>query len=322
MTAGTATTTLTPAEARALILAGDVREPLVVDGALDLSGRADLHELPAHLTCARLDVSGSALTELPEHLTCDELVARDLPLRSVPATLRVKYRLVLDDCTLLDTLPEDLRVGSLGLRRCRSLRALPEGLDVHFLDAIGADALTAWPARGAVRYGHLTLRDCVNLTSLPDWLDTVAQLDLSGCVNLTALPAGLRVTAWIDVGGSGLTALPRGTTVPLRWRGVVVEPRVAFHPESITGRDVLATPNVEVRRVMMERMGPSRFVEEVGARVLDRDTDAGGERRLVRVPLEGDEDFVAVCVRCPSTGRSYVLRVPPAVRTCHEAAAW
>lgn len=31
---------------------------------------------------------------------------------------------------------------------------------------------------------------------------------------------------------------------------------------------------------------------------------------------------VCVSVQCPSTGRRYLIRVPPNTRTCHQAAAW
>jgi len=76
------------------------------------------------------------------------------------------------------------------------------------------------------------------------------------------------------------------------------------------------------RRVLLERVGFERFLREVEAEVVDEDTDAGGERRLLRVAMQGDEDLVCVSVKCPSTGRQYLLRVPPRTRTCHEAVAW
>jgi hypothetical protein len=80
--------------------------------------------------------------------------------------------------------------------------------------------------------------------------------------------------------------------------------------------------NAEVRRVMLERMGYERFLRDAGAKVLDRDTDAGGPRQLLRVPLPDDEPLVCLAVFDPSTGRRYLLRVPPRIRTCHQAAAW
>lgn len=114
---------------------------------------------------------------------------------------------------------------------------------------------------------------------------------MSGCRGITALPEGLRISSWLDVAGSGLTELPPGQNIPLRGRGVRVDARVAFRPGTL-----------------------------MGAQVLNR--DAGGERTLVRVALAGDEPFVAVSVACSSTGRQYVLRVPPTVETAHAASAW
>ena len=55
---------------------------------------------------------------------------------------------------------------------------------------------------------------------------------------------------------------------------------------------------------------------------LDKDSDAGGVRRLLRVEFAGDEPLVCLNVFCPSTGRQYMLRVPPQMRHCHAAAAW
>ena len=73
---------------------------------------------------------------------------------------------------------------------------------------------------------------------------------------------------------------------------------------------------------MIERMGFDRFMREAGAERLDADRDPGGPRELLRVPMQGDEDIVCLSVRCPSTGRHYLLRVPPTMKTCHQAAAW
>lgn len=312
---------LNAAEARQLLLAGEARGPLKFRGRLDLSGQRNLR-LPAGLCGDTLDLSDTMLTELPENLQVGELIARNLPLQSVPASLRVRFRLTLDGCARLQTLPGGLNVGSLNLQDCLSLEALPEGLDVCFLNVNRCEALSEWPARAQVRFGHLSARDCLSLRALPGWLTQVAQLDISGCRGITALPPGLRVSGWLDVAGSGLTSLPAGSVPALRWRGVRVDERLAFAPETIDGAEILAQDNAEVRRVMMERVGYERFLEEVGATVLDRDTDVGGERTLVRVELPGDEPFVAVCVGCPSTGRRYTLRVPPTITRAQAASAW
>jgi hypothetical protein len=77
-----------------------------------------------------------------------------------------------------------------------------------------------------------------------------------------------------------------------------------------------------MRRVMVERMGLNRFIAETHGEEVDADHDAGGPRRLLRIPFDGEDDLVCVVVCCPSTGQQYVLRVPPDVRTCRQAIAW
>ena len=145
---------------------------------------------------------------------------------------------------------------------------------------------------------------------------------------MTSLPEGLTVTGWLDLAHSGLVApgnlgLPRslhGTA--LRWAGAPIDVRIAFEPDSITAKEVLSQTNSEVRRAMLDRIGVTRFLQEANARRLDADRDPGGPRELLQVKLVGDEDLVALSCRCPSTGRHYKIRVPPATKTCHQAAAW
>ncbi len=169
--------------------------------------------------------------------------------------------------------------------------------------------------------GHLDLSGVRDLYELPEGL-TCESLDISDCMNLTVLPKGLHVTYWIEVAGCGITGLPAGHGFALLWRGVSVTDRIAFEPQSMTGQDILQLENAELRRVMIERIGYETFIEQVGGLVKDRDSDPGGERQLVQVPFDDDEPLVVLKVTCPSTGRIYVLRVPPYMRTCKQAAAW
>jgi hypothetical protein len=314
--------TYTAETAKRLILGGDAPSGMHVTGSLNLSGSKRLRRLPEDLTCASLDISDcDALTELPRGLRCQYLNAQNSRLTALPADLNVKFRLDLSNSLNLVRLPENLSVGSLILRECTALRELPEGLDTSFLDLTGCTRLERFPNRGRISIGHLVLRGCTRLQALPDWLERLAQVDLAGCERLERLPEGLRISSWVDVADTGITALPDAST-PLRWRGVPVDARIAFQPATIRGHEILETENLELRRVKLERMGYERFIEEVDAQVLDRDRDAGGERKLLRVPFPGDEDFVAVWVICPSTARNYVLRVPPTIKTCRAAAAW
>ena len=292
--------------------------------SLDLSGCVHLRCLPKDLSVTRLNLRGcSSLQCLPSGLRCYELDLRETPLETLPADLDVEYKLDLSGCAALRELPENLKVGSLILTGCTSLTALPEGLDVYFLDISGCTRLQTWPRRASVRVGRLNARGCAQLTTLPPWLMNLAQLDIRGCANLTHLPDDLRVSAWLDIADSGIQFLPAHLdATALRWRGIPIDARIAFAPETITSTEILGTANAELRRVLLERKGYEAFLAEAQAQTLDTDTDPGGQRRLLRVPLSGDEDLVCISVFCPSTGRQYIIRVPPKTRTCRQAAAW
>lgn len=251
-----------------------------------------------------IDLSGEDLKAFPPHPAAD-------------------ISITLQNCTSLVELPESLSTGSLNLSGCVALERLPASLNVAFLDLADCTALRELPVNLRLRAGRLNLRNCVRLTQLPAGLGEVAQLDLSGCLNIRALPDDLMVTSWIDVGGSGITSLPpRLDHVGIRWNGIAVSRRVAFQPEMLTHTEILAERNAELRRVMIERFGYERLFEAAGAEELDRDRDAGGERRLLRIEIPNDEALVCVSVRCPSTGHQFVLRVPPAMTTCRQAVAW
>ena len=90
----------------------------------------------------------------------------------------------------------------------------------------------------------------------------------------------------------------------------------------MTGQDILNVENIELRRVLIERLGYETFLQQVGGLIRSSDRDAGGERQLVCIPFEDDEALMVLKVICPSTGHIHVLRVPPYIRTCREAAAW
>lgn len=291
---------------------------------LDLSDSKWLEALPADLNVTTLIAERcEKLATLPGDLRAYEVRARGSGLREVCQGIAVGYKLALGECRSLTTLPAGLRVGVLDLRGCTALEGLPEGLDVDFLELDGCTALTGWPASGSVRLGRLSLRGCAQVTELPAWIGPLSQLDLAGCSRIIALPESLQVSGWIDLAGTGITRLPAGCArAQLRWRGVPIDQRIAFSPDSITSAEILAETNAERRRVLLERCGYERFLGEAQASVRDRDTDPGGPRELLVLPMDGDEDLVCVSVRCPSTSRRYVIRVPPDTPTCRHAVAW
>ena len=268
-----------------MLQAFDLKTPTVavlVEGKLLVEGKP--HWLLAHQARYAIDLTGTAeLRELPPRL-------------SVPV-------LILDDCTNLVALPEDLDVIDLSMRGCVSFER--------------------WPMRMRGHFARINLRGCVGLRNLPDALCSVAHLDLSGCAEITELPEHLIVTGSIDLADTEVRRLPPGVEgATVKWRGVTIPARVALDPESITMNEIVMEANAERRRVLVERMGYRRFIAESDANIRDRDRDAGGPRELLSVDLGDDGWLVCLSVRCPSTGDRYMLRVPPTVRTCHEAAAW
>lgn len=338
--------TFSPKEAVNLILDGKAPRTMTVDGPLSLAGNPKLgpEQLPETLAASTLDFQDcpqlttlsprlqvrnlnlrgcSGLTHLPSPLKCYQLDLSGTGISHLPDDLQVAYKLDLSDCQALETLPSNLKVGTLMLRNCRSLQQLPEGLEVSFLDISGCPQLQTWPQQIHIGQGGLYARGCVGFTRLPDTIGPLAQLDVSGCSRLQQLPEGLRVSSWVDIADTGITQMPTSLQgVQLRWRDVFVEERIVLHPETITVEEILTERNAEIRRVLLERFGYDHFMLQAQAEVLDVDQDPGGERRLLRVPLEGDEDLVCLSVCCPSTADQYIIRVPPDMQSCHQAAAW
>ena len=178
---------------------------------------------------------------LPARLHCYELDARGSHLTSLPTDLKIDGRLVLDGCPALARLPEGLTAGSISLRNCPALCALPENISTWFLDMTGCSRFETWPANGTIHHGALILRNCASVQSLPSWVGRLSQLDLAGCVQIREIPDNITVSSWVDIGGTGITGLPPCLAgVPLRWRGVRVDERIAFHPEQLTAQEALS----------------------------------------------------------------------------------
>ncbi len=104
------------------------------------------------------------------------------------------------------------------------------------------------------------------------------------------------------------------------WRGVRVTERIIMQCDRLTGQEIMKERNAEVRRAMIEKIGTTRFFDLVG-NPKPIHTDDTGE--LYRIALKDDpEPLVAVRVKDPSTGRVYLLRVPPTITRAREGVAW
>jgi hypothetical protein len=107
------------------------------------------------------------------------------------------------------------------------------------------------------------------------------------------------------------------------FNGIAVPRNIIEHPEAITVRRIIEVQNLEIRRVMIERYGLSRYVVDSGAALIHE--DASG--RLYRKEFEDDEPLLMVQVinstpEPDGSFKEYFLRVPPTIRTAKEAVAW
>ena len=105
--------------------------------------------------------------------------------------------------------------------------------------------------------------------------------------------------------------------------GVRVEPWIVEEPQRIAPDTIAAANNSEVRRVLMERYGVERYLNDVGAVPFAH--DAFGT--LYRLDHPSRAPIVLVKVRNATpepdgTWKDYFLRVPPDVRTARDAVAW
>ncbi len=107
------------------------------------------------------------------------------------------------------------------------------------------------------------------------------------------------------------------------WHGVPVKQELVRNPSLITVAAIEEEPNLEVKRVMIERYGLSNYILESGAQVIARD-DVGV---LYRKTIAGEEAIQLVMVKnstaeLDGSYKDYFLRVPPNVRTPRQGIAW
>ena len=116
------------------------------------------------------------------------------------------------------------------------------------------------------------------------------------------------------------------------WRGVRIPAK--YYLKTVSAKSILSEPNAEIRRALMERYdhlgGKGQFLLDCGAKVLDtsvqpmRDGNCDSINELLAIDLPDDPDLRMVALRVidPSTGRQYIIRVPPDQTTVQGALAW
>lgn len=105
--------------------------------------------------------------------------------------------------------------------------------------------------------------------------------------------------------------------------GTEVEEDDVLHPERITVRRVEQERNLELRRALTSLYGQARYLKDSGATLVHQDERG----KLWRKKREGDTDLVMIEVTNSTpepngNARSYLLRVPPDMKTAAEAVAW
>jgi hypothetical protein len=111
---------------------------------------------------------------------------------------------------------------------------------------------------------------------------------------------------WRD--GSALYAI-HGTRVPAY---------VVLHPETITIDKIQREPNVEVRRIMVDRYGMGRYLQDTHAEVVDADYEGCTVGAAPRVLISSDVGRFLVGTD-GGTQRTYYMQVPEDVTTCRAA---
>ena len=116
------------------------------------------------------------------------------------------------------------------------------------------------------------------------------------------------------------------------WHGVRIPAQ--YYERQPNAKEILAEQNIEVRRSLIERYdeltSKGQFLVDVGARVIDSaiqpmragENEAINELLSIELPEDPERRLVALRVIDPSTGRNYIVRVPPDQTTVRSALAW
>ena len=230
-----------------------------------------------------------------------------------------------------------------GMRHERLLEDMEIGIHMSALEAVSAQRQTkvwrqvgalmgTWWCASAVFYefcGYLGVPygfEQKRLLRL--WLDQCRHghwwFESDGIVFASNHPAALTVDSQGRLHNEGGSALDYGDGFRLfAIHGVRVEEEVVLHPERISVEWIEVEDNVEVRRVLIALYGNARYLKDSGAALVHQ--DARG--KLWRKQCADDADLVMVEVvnstpEPDGSVRSYLLRVPPDMRTASAAVAW
>lgn len=148
----------------------------------------------------------------------------------------------------------------------------------------------------------------------------IAQLPIIGPKEIT-LPSGQKVQHCDDgpcIAWAPDEAEPDGKKA---WfiSGIEVTEQIVMRPETLTIKQIKEEKNAEVRRIMRERYGNGKYLQETGAKVIDSDFEGARKGSAPRVLLEDDEKQKWLVGTDGSTGRVYYMAVEGNIKTCRTA---
>lgn len=122
---------------------------------------------------------------------------------------------------------------------------------------------------------------------------------------------------------SGPALLYRDGLTIYAWKGIEVPARVIERPEQITTTDIDRAVDIHVRRCMIERMTPERFIESgMPFRISEDDTGILWEKRWPDGDAWAAIEVVNGTPEPDGTRKRYFLQVPPNMLTARSAVAW
>jgi hypothetical protein len=227
----------------------------------------------------------------------------------------------IGDISPLSSLTKLTRLHLLGRREIRDLRPLSSLTSLTKLDLSGC-----WQIEDLGSLSSLTslteldlsyCRDIEDLRPL-SFLTSLTKLNLEWCWQIEDLRplSSLTKLTWLNVSHCwkvrDKTPLFALRKLSLKW---------CEKPPS--AKEALLWSNMEDRRIIIEHIGWLNILKELNTRVIDEDGDPEIgillEAEIPDAVFLGRERFLQV--RC-GTGRTFVLPVPPHVKTALEANAW
>jgi len=107
------------------------------------------------------------------------------------------------------------------------------------------------------------------------------------------------------------------------WKGVEVPARIIERPGEITLADIDRAADIHVRRCMIERMTPEKFIASGAAfRISEDETGILWERRWPDGDAWAAVEVINGTPEADGTCKRYFLQVPPNMLTARSAVAW